>query len=69
MSGEPFEVDILALPERADTIPCMSRSTSMSGIAARNRIAVRMPMCDLSCPNQAVAGGLNAFHAFVRQRN
>jgi hypothetical protein len=56
MNGEPFEVDILALPERADTRPRMSRSTSMSGIAARNRIAVRMSTYDGSWPNQAVSG-------------
>ena len=56
MNGEPFEVDILALPERADTRPRMSRSTSMSGIAARNRIAVRVSTYDGSWPNQAVSG-------------
>ena len=56
MNGEPFEVDILALPERADTRPRMSRSTSMSGIAARNRIAVRMSTYEGSWPNQAVSG-------------
>jgi hypothetical protein len=41
---------------RADTRPRTSRSTGMSGIAARNRIAVKLSMYDGSWSNQAVGG-------------